>query len=243
MADHEVEHLLRVVKFALHTQRVGVVARVERTARHVHVLGADHSGNAVDRQSVGLQLVRVAIDVDGTLGSTRHRHRTYAGNTCQRVGYLVVKYLVERRGTLLSLGTQHQDRDHVGRELEDDGRTCTIGQRRAHHVELVAHVVGQRVDVVAVLKLQGDDGIVLLRLRGDMLQVVHRVERILKWSGDVVLNIFSAGAWVGLHHHDHIGIDIWHQVDRQFAQGEETKDRNGDKHQRGHNRSSDRSFV
>ena len=243
VADHEVEHLLRVVKLALHTQRVGIVARVERTARHVHVLGADHSSNAVDGQSVGLQLVRVAIDIDGTLGSTRHRHRTYAGNTCQRVGYLVVENLVERRGTFLRLGTQHQDRDHVGRELEDDRRTCTVGQRRAHHVELVAHVVGQRVDVVAVLKLQGDDGIVLLRLRGDMLQVVHRVERILKRSGDIVLNILSTGARIGLHHHDHIGIDIWHQVDRQFAQGEETKDRNGDEHQRGHNRSSDRSFV
>ena len=160
-AHHDVLHLLRVVKLTLHTQRVGVVADVEGTSRRVSVLCPDDGTDGLDGEVVGIQLVGVAVDVDFALGGTGDGYRTHTRYAGQRVYDVVVQYLVEGRLALLGLHRKEQDGNHVGAELEDDGCVHLVGQHGADHVQLVAHVVGQHVDVVSVFKLQRDDGDVL----------------------------------------------------------------------------------
>jgi hypothetical protein len=59
-----------VLELALDTQRVGLVADIERAARHVLILGADDGTDGLDGEVVGLQLVRVAIDLNLALRGT-----------------------------------------------------------------------------------------------------------------------------------------------------------------------------
>ena len=58
-----------------------------------------------------------------------------------------------------------------------------------------------------------------------MLQVVHTVERVLQRLGDVVLYILGAGATVGRHHHDGVGLDVGHEIDTQPRKREEAHHR------------------
>ena len=51
-----------------------------------------------------------------------------------------------------------------------------------------------------------------------MLQVAHRIERVLKGAGDVLLYILCAGTAIGGHHHDSVGLYIRIEVYRQFVE-------------------------
>ena len=64
----------------------------------------------------------------------------------------------------MGLCREQRDGNHVGRELEDDGRLAIVGQVARNHVELVAHVVSEHVNVVTVLKLERNDRDVLARV-------------------------------------------------------------------------------
>ena len=76
-----------------------------------------------------------------------------------------------------------------------------------------------------------------------MLQVLNRVERVLKRTREVVLHIIGRRTVVVRHHHDGVGIDIRIEVDRQPHEREQTKNDDRREHETGHNRSSDRTFI
>ena len=153
----DVLHLLGIVELTLYAEREGLVTDVERAARDVQVLSRDNLADGLDAEVVGLQLHRVAVDVYLTLCSTTDRHRTHTGDTCQGVGHVVVEDFVESVGRLVGLHRKDHDRHHVGVELQDDGRAHGIGQRRGYHIQFVAHIVGEVVDVVSVFKLECDE--------------------------------------------------------------------------------------
>ncbi len=149
-AHGDVAELGGILKLALHSERVGVGTDVERTAGHVSVFGSDHARELLHRHVVGLETVRVGIHMDLTLGSAGDRHCADTVDTCQRIGYVLVEYLVESRETFRCLHRQQADRNHIGREFEDDGILRIVGEHRFHHVQFVPDIVGERVDVVSV---------------------------------------------------------------------------------------------
>ena len=148
-------HLLRVGKLALHAQGVSLVTDVEGTTRDIAVLSTDKCGNGFNAQLIGLHAQGIQIDVDFTLGCTGNRYRTHTVNASQRIGNVLIQDLIQSRHALSGLNREQHDGDHVAAELEDDGRVGIVGQHARHHVEFVAHIVGQRLDVVAVFKLKG----------------------------------------------------------------------------------------
>ena len=149
----DVPHLARVVELPFHTEGVGLVADVERAARDVAVLLRDDAADGLDGEVVGLELHGVAIDVNLTLGGTADADATHARDACQGVGHVLVENLVEAVDALLGLHGHDDDGHHLRVELEDDGVGGAVGEGTLHHVEFVADVVRQVVDVEAVLKL------------------------------------------------------------------------------------------
>ena len=127
IAHHKAQHLARVLELVVHTQRIGIRTEVERTGRRIAVSRSNGRRDSLNREAVSLQLVRVAIDLNLALGNTGNRNRTHTAHTCQRRCHLVVENLVQTAHALLGRHTHHQDGNHVGRKLEDDGLTHTIG--------------------------------------------------------------------------------------------------------------------
>ena len=162
VASHNhVIHLVRVVELAFRTHRVGQRTNIYRTTCGVLVLGGNGLSHLSSTQFVCLHLLWIHIDIDFTLWSTSNGHGTHSVDTCQRVGHVVVENLVECLLALLCLHREEHDRNHVCGELEEDRRVGIGRQGVAHHVELVAHVVGEVVDVVAKFKFHGDNAHVL----------------------------------------------------------------------------------
>ena len=242
-AHHHVIHLSWVVEFAFRTHRVGQRTNIYRTTRRVQVLSGNGLSHLSSAQLVRLHLLRVHIDIDFALRSTRNRHGTHSVDTCQRVGNVVVQNLVECLLAFLCLHREQHDRNHVRGELEEDRRVGIGRQGVAHHVEFVAHVVREVVDVVAKFKFHGDNAHVLSRVRRDVLEVLHRVERVLKRTRHVVFYIFCRRTVVVCEDENGVRLHIWIEVDRQFQQREQAKDDDCQEAKACHNRSFDRAFV
>ena len=177
------------------------------------------------------------------LGRAGDRHRAHAADARQGVGHGVVEDFVQARHTLGSAHRQHDDRNHVGGELEDDGVLGIVGKHGRHHVELVAHIVGEHVDVFAVFKFEGNDRYVLARLGCDVLEVVDGVEHIFERACHILLDILGACTGVGGHHHDGVGLHVGIKVDRQLFKREQTQDDHRHEAEGGHDRSLDRTSV
>ncbi len=242
-SHHDVFHLHGVLELALHAQGIGFATDVEGAARDVTVLGANERGDALHGEAIGLEADGVYIDVHLPLGSAGNRHRAHAIDTGKWVGDVLVENLIEARHALASLGREQHDGNHVGTELEDDGRLRLVGQIVGYHVEFVAHIVGERIDVVAILKFKRDDRDVLLAVAGDVLEVLHAVEGVLERSRDVLLDILRAGALIGGHHHDGVGVDVGVEVDGQFLQREQANDDHRDKDENHRYRALDRTGI
>ncbi len=242
-AHDDVGHLVGRGELALHAQRVGVRADVERAAGDVAVLGADDGAYLLDGEVVCFKAHGVDVDVYLALGGAGYRHRAHAADTRQRIGHGVVENLIEARHTLGGAYRQDDDGNHVGGELEDDRVLRFVGEHGRYHVELVSDVVGEHVDVLAVLEFKGDDRYVLARLRRDVLQVADGVEDVLERTGHVLLDVLCAGARVGGHDHDGVGLDIGVEVDRQALEREKTEYHHGHEAQRGHDRALDGATV
>ena len=147
---------------------------------------------------------------------TTDGHRTHTGNTRQRIYHTVVQNLIKRRLALVGLYGQQHDRNHIRAELEDDGILRIIGKFGTYHIQLVAHIVCQHVDIIAELKLQRNQRHILRRTGSDVLQIADRVQNIFQRTGHVVLNIRSARSRIGRHYHNRVRIDVRIQVDRQL---------------------------
>ena len=148
------------------------------------------------------------------LGGTADADRADAVDARQRVGDSFVENLVETGHRLRCLNRQNDHRNHVGAELEDNRSLGVVGKSRFDHVELVADVVGQNIDVFAVFKLESDDRSVLARFARDVLEVVDGVEDVFKRSGNILFDILSRGALIGRHDHEGVGLDVGIEVDR-----------------------------
>ena len=244
MRTHDyVVHLAWIAELTLNTHGECLCTNVHRTIGDVMVLCADGRADLQRRETISLHLARVEIHVDLTLWSTRDTYRTHTVDTCQWVCHTIVKNLVESLLRFLCLNGEHDDRNHIGRELEQDRCLCFVRKRVRHHVKLVSHVVGKRINIITELKLEGDDGYVLTRVTCDMLQVLHRVQGVLKWTCYVILNIISRRTVIVRHDHDRVGINIRIKVDRELYQGEDTENDDCRKAEACHNRSFDRAFV
>ncbi len=238
-AHGDVAELGGVLELALHSERVSVGTDVERAAGYVAVFGSDHARELLHRHVVGFETVRVGIHMDLTLGSAGDRHCADTVDTCQRIGYVLVEYLVESRETFRRLHRQQADRNHIGRELEDDGILRIVGEHRFHHVQFVPDIVGERVDVVSVFEFESYHRSVLARCGGDMLEVLHRVECVLERFGHILLDILRTRSRVHRDHHDGVGVDVRIEVDRKFRQREETQN----DHCHEHKERGDRAFY
>ena len=242
-AHNHVVHFAWVVELTFCTHRVGQRTNIYRTTRRVQVLSGNGLSHLSSAQLVRLHLLRVHVDIDFALRSTRNRHGTHSVDTCQRVGNVIVENLVESLLAFLCLHREQHDRNHVRGELEEDRRVGIGRQGVAHHVELVAHVVGEVVDVVAKFKFHSDNAHVLSRVRRDVLEVLHRVERILKRTRHVVFYIFCRRTVVVCEDENGVRLHIWIEVDWQFQQREQAKDDDCQEAKACHNRSFDRAFV
>ena len=151
-----------------------------------------------------------------SLRRTGHRHRSHSVNTRQGVGNAFVENLIQARQTLFCFSRDEHDRNHIGAKLKDNRGFGIIGQIVRHHIQFITHIVGEHVDIVAILKFKGDNGNVFLRITGDMLEVLHRVERVFKRSRHILFDILGARTRISGHHHNGVGIDIGIEVDRQF---------------------------
>ena len=169
----DVFHFLRVIEFTFYTERVCIATHIECTTRSITVFCTDDATDGFDGKVIGIEFVRVAIDVDFTLCSTGDRHCTYTRHTSQRVHYRIVQNLVECRLAFVSLNRQHQDRNHVGTELEDNRCVHFIRKHGSHHVQLVTHVIGQHVDIITEFKFKGNHRNTFGRLGSDVLQVFY----------------------------------------------------------------------
>ena len=223
-AHDDVVELFRVGKFAFDAQVVGVGADVETAARRIEVFLCDDGGYGFDGQVVGFQLLRVAIDLNFTFGSTRNRHGTHARNTFERVRHFIVENFVKTGHTLLCRYRENEDRNIVGTEFEKDGVIGVVGQDGAYHVYLVAHVVGRHIDVGAVFEFERYDRKILFRFGGNVFEVAHGVERVLHNLGNVGFYIGGTCARVGGEHHNGIGLYVGEQVDGKARQRKQTDD-------------------
>ena len=160
----DVLHLLGVAELALYTEGERLVTDVERTTGEVHVLGRDLLADGLDAEVIGLEFHGVTVYINLTFCCTTDRYRTYTWDTSQGVADVVIKYLVESVGRLLGLNRKDHDRHHVGVELEDDGRAHRIGQSRRNHIQFIAYIVRQVINVVSELKLKRDERKILRRL-------------------------------------------------------------------------------
>ena len=124
---------------------------------------------------------------------------------------------------------QHHDGHHVGAEFEDYRGLGVVGQRAVDHVELVAYVVGQHIDVFAVFKFEGNQRDVLTRFRCYVLQVVDGIEGIFQRPGHILFDILCTRSLIGGHDHDCVGLHIGIKVDREGRQREKAED--GDRHE------------
>ncbi len=239
----DVLQLAGIVELTLHAQRVGVGADVERATRRIAVFGAYYLRDGLHVDVVSLEFLRVHIDVDFAFRRTGDGDGTHAVDTRKRVGHGVVEYLVKPGHALVGLHRKETDGNHVGGEFEDDGVFGVVGKRGFHHVELVAHVVGEHVYVVAVFKFQRDYRSVFAALAGDVLEVLHGVEGVLQGLGDVLLYVFGAGARIHGDDHQRVGLDVRVEVDGEFGHREEAEYDYGHEAERRHDRAFYRTSV
>ena len=67
-----------------------------------------------------------------------------------------------------------------------------------------------------------------------MLQMLYRVERILKGFGHILLNILSARTRIHRDDHNRVGIDVGVEVDREFGKREKAENYHSHEAERGH---------
>ena len=152
--DYDIRQLPGIIELSFHSQRVGFTTDIEVTTGNVLVLRSDNGADGFDGQVVCFQLVRVAIYLNLTLRSTTDGYSSDSRNTRQGVNHTVVQYFVKRRLALIGLYGKQHDRNHIRTELEDDRILDIVGKLRAYHVEFIAHIIGQNVNIVTELELQ-----------------------------------------------------------------------------------------
>ena len=150
--------------------------------------------------------------------SAGYRHGSHTVDSRERIRYVLIKNFVESRHTFRSLHREDADRNHIGRELEDDRVLRVVGEQRLHHIQFVADIVGQNVDIISVFEFKSNHGGVFTRCGGDMLKMLHGIERVLKWFGHILLNILRAGSRIHRNHHDGVRVDVRVKVNRQFGE-------------------------
>ncbi len=174
--------------------------------------------------------------MDFAFGRAGDRHRTHSADTRQGVGDSLIEYFVESRHAFCGVHRKQDDGNHVGGELEDNRRFGIVGHRRRHHVQFVADIVGEHVDILAVLELKSYHRYVLATLGSYMFKVAHRVENILQRAGDILLYVLRAGAGIGCHHHQSVCLDVGIKVYWEFVEREQTENHHCHEAEDGHNR-------
>ena len=213
-ADHDIEHLICSVKLLVHTQRVGIRAHIHLSARHRDILLTYNLRNLLDCQSVCLQLVRVAIDLNLSLRDTRYRHRAYAIHTSQRCCNTLIDNFIQTTPRLIGLDCHKHNRHLLGRELEDNRFIDIVREDIGRNIEFVADIRRSNIAINTVLKFEYHDRDILLRLRMDMFQILNTVECIFQWAGYILLNIDCTRTRIGGNDHDIGSLDVGKHVDR-----------------------------
>ena len=223
-AQHHVQQFRGRLELLLDAERVGIGTYVDAAGRDVPVLCGNDLRDGGNGQVVGLQLGRVAVYLDFTLGSAGYGHRTHAGYAAQRGSDPLLQELVQRAHALVCRGGQNHDGQFVNAELEQERQRGAVRQLLRNHVQFVTDVVGGFVDIGSILELQREHGNVFTGVGGKILQVRYTVEGVLQQLGEVVFHILRRGAGIGAHHHDGVGLHIREVVYRQAHEGENAQD-------------------
>ena len=213
--------------FALDAHLVLLFAHFDGAAGQVEVVGADGVADEFEGYAVGVELLGVEVDVDVALGCAADGDVADAVHAVEHVGDVVLEDAVKTRVALLGGEAELQDGHGGGVELENHGAADAVGQVVVEQVDVGAYVVERLVNILAPFELEGDHRHVVLGGGGDVLEAVHRVQRVLDDLGDVGLDFAGVGTGVGGHHGDVGRVHLGHLVDGQTREGEEAQHDDG----------------
>ena len=202
----------------------------DRSHGQVLVFGAHCLGHLLGGDGVGLQCLRVQVDVDLALGRTHQVHGSHAAYILQPL----FQHLIGPAGQRNGIGRcdalavwrffsvqgmriwQHGQRPHcrAGRVKANDTRLLDlVTQSGAHGRDFLAHVIGCPPTVDVQLKLDDDDTRAFVAARGQGVDTRHRVDGLFNLLGDFALHDLWGGTGVLHAHHDHGEFDIRELID------------------------------
>ena len=215
----------------LHTHLILLLAHLDRTRSQVEVVGGDGVAHLLDRQTVGVELFGVEVDIDITLRGTADRDVTDAVDAVELVDDIVFQDAVETRITLLGRETVNHNGHGRRVEFQNHRTTHAVGQIVENDIDIGSDIVERLIDILAPLKLEGHHRDIVLGGGGDVFETVDRVQRVLDNLGDIGLNIAGVSASVGRHHRDVGRIHLGHLVDGETGQREKTQHDDGHENQ------------
>ena len=217
MGSHnDIEHLLRIGKLSLHSERIGIVSHIKRTSRHILILGHNSLTDRFHRQPIGFHLTGVHVDIDLTLRGTGYGHRTNPVNPGQGIGHIVIQNLIECFLAFFSLNRQDDNRNHIRRKLEDNRRIDFIRQYGTDHIQFVTHIVCQDFYIITKLKFKGNYRSILARIRSDVFQMFHGIQCIFQRSGHIIFHIGCRRSRISGDNQDRIGLNVRIEIYRQL---------------------------
>ena len=110
--DYDIVELTAVVELQVRFEVEGLVAKVERTGRHVDILGSDNLSERLHREAIGLQLLGVDVHLHLTLLGTDNGYRADTVDAVKLVDHLIVQNLGKGSVALVGRNRKHHDRHH-----------------------------------------------------------------------------------------------------------------------------------
>src|SRR5690554_2471363 len=236
VAHYELVQLLCGFVLTLYPQRIGVTANIQHPTRKIHVLPTNQGAQLFHRKIKGLYLLWIYIHLNFTYRTSGNGYGTNPFDTVQGINQHLIQNLGQGRITLLCRCRHHENGNHIGAELKNNGLFHPIRQPRLYPPQHIAYVVGGFVKIRAPFKLQGQQGKIVARNRAEFFQIVDGIELILEYSGDIGFYIQRPGPLVISINGDHGRIDLGIQIDGQIAHRKKSEDDEPDKDQHRSNR-------
>ena len=217
--------------------RVLVVAELREARGHDHVLVREGGDDVERRKAVGLQRMKVEVDLDLARRAAVGRGQRRAGCRDQRLADAVLRVVVHGRAALGRGGEGELDhRLRGGGEAQHHRRLDARRQHGADRVDGGDHLRHRQVDGDGGGEVNLLDRGALERLALEPVDVVDVVgEAELAVGGDAARHVGRVEAGVGPHDHHHRDVDDrQHVLDRHEGGAEAAEQHQHAQHEEGH---------
>ncbi len=180
---HQVADFFAEFKFSFDSELIGFTSHFDVTCRQVHIIDCNGIGHLFQAQSGRIHFFGIHIHVHIALGGAGNVDRTDSIDALEWIHHLFFQDFIESVVAFVGSDGVHQNRHHVGTQLEDRWTTGAVGQKVVVHIDGTAHIVYSFVQIGPPFKFHTDHRYVVGRGGVDFLDALHAVESVFEQFG------------------------------------------------------------